>query len=91
MSRSKSRSAPTAPELAVLKLKNLFKRRETIADDLKSVTEVAADQIAPGAGALLLVLAGAAIAGAGAYYVSQKRKNKKAASTAALPKSDKET
>jgi LPXTG-motif cell wall-anchored protein len=63
----------------VLKLKNLFLRRETIADDLKAVTEVAGDQIAPGAGTLLLVLAGAAIGAAGAYYVSQKRRNKKAA------------
>ena len=63
----------------MLKLKNLLRRRETIADDLKTVTEVAGDQIAPGAGTLLLVLGAAAIAGAGAYYVSQKRKNKKAA------------
>ena len=77
MSRSRLRSAPTAPD--VLRLKKLFRRRETIADDLKTVTEVAADQIAPGAGTLLLVLGAAAIAGAGAYYVSQKRKNKKAA------------
>ena len=77
MSRSRSRSAPTAPD--VLRLKKFFRRRETIADDLKTVTEVAADQIAPGAGTLLLVLGAAAIAGAGAYYVSQKRKNKKAA------------
>ena len=74
----------------MLKLKNLFRRRETIADDLKTVTEVAGDQIAPGAGTLLLVLAGAAIGAAGAYYVSQKRRNKKAASKpAALPKSGK--
>ena len=87
MSRSRSRSAPTAPD--VLRLKKLFRRRETIADDLKTVTEVAADQIAPGAGTLLLVLGAAAIAGAGAYYVSQKRKNKKAAGNpAASSKSD---
>jgi len=63
----------------VLNLKNLFRRRQTIADDLKTVTEVAGDQIAPGAGTLLLVLAGAAVGAAGAYYVSQRRKNKKAA------------
>ena len=63
----------------MLRLKKLFGRRETIADDLKTVTEAAGDQIAPGAGTLLLVLGAAAIAGAGAYYVSQKRKNKKAA------------
>ena len=71
----------------MLKLRNLFRRRETIADDIKSVTEAAGDQIAPGAGTLLLVLAGAAIGGAGAYYVSQRRKSKRAASSkAALPK-----
>ena len=63
----------------MLKLKNLFRRQQAIADDLKTVTEVAGDQIAPGAGTLLLVLAGAAIGAAGAYYVSQRRKNKKAA------------
>ncbi|HEX4027572.1 MAG TPA: LPXTG cell wall anchor domain-containing protein [Rhizomicrobium sp.] len=73
----------------MLKLKNLFRRPQAIADDLKSVTEVAGDQIAPGAGTLLLVLAGAAIGAAGAYYVSRKRKNKKAASNpAASSKSD---
>jgi LPXTG-motif cell wall-anchored protein len=76
----------------VLKLKNLLRRRETIADDLKTVTEVAGEQIAPGAGTLLLVLAGAAIGAAGAYYVSRKRKNKKAAGNpTALPKSDKKS
>ena len=86
MSRSRSRSAPTAPD--VLRLKKLFRRRETIADDLKTVTEVAADQIAPGAGTLLLVLAGAAIGAAGAYYVSQKRRNKKAAGRSSGQASD---
>jgi LPXTG-motif cell wall-anchored protein len=74
----------------VLKLKNLFRRPQVIADDLKTVTEVAGDQIAPGAGTLLLVLAGAAIGAAGAYYVSQRRKNKKAATRRAnLSKPDK--
>jgi hypothetical protein len=63
----------------VLKLKKLFRRKESLADDLKTVTEAAGDQIAPGAGTLLLVLGAAAVAGAGAYYVSQKRRNKKAA------------
>jgi LPXTG-motif cell wall-anchored protein len=78
--------------LAVLRLKNLFRRKQTIADDLKTVTEVAGEQIAPGAGTLLLVLAGAAIGAAGAYYVSQKRRNKKAArSGAASSKSEKST
>jgi hypothetical protein len=55
-------------------------RRKKIAQDLKSVTEVAGDQLAPGAGTLILVLGAALAAGAGAYYVSQKRKKKKAAS-----------
>lgn len=72
----------------MLKLKNLFRRQQTIADDLKTVTEVAGDQIAPGAGTLLLVLAGAAIGAAGAYYVSQRRKNKKAASRSSGQASD---
>jgi uncharacterized protein HemX len=67
-------------------------RKKKIAEDLKNVTEIAGDQIAPGAGTLLLVLAGAAIGAAGAYYVSQTRQKKKAArSRAALPKSDKST
>ena len=76
----------------MLKLKNLFRRQQAIADDLKTVTEVAGDQLAPGAGTLLLVLAGAAIGAAGAYYVSQRSKNKKAAPPgrgAASSKSDK--
>lgn len=55
-------------------------RRKKIAEDLKSVTEIAGDQIAPGAGTLILVLGAALAAGAGAYYVSQTRKKKKAAS-----------
>ena len=63
----------------MLKLKNLFRSRETITDDLKSVTEAAGDQFAPGAGTLMLVLAGAAIGAAGAYYVSRQRKKKRAA------------
>ena len=57
----------------------MFWRKKKIADDLKAVTEVAGDQIAPGAGTLLLVLGAALAAGATAYYVSQSRKNKKAA------------
>jgi hypothetical protein len=66
-------------------------RRKKIAEDLKSVTEVAGDQLAPGAGTLVLVLGAALAAGAGAYYVSQTRKKKKAAPTkrgAASSKSD---
>jgi hypothetical protein len=66
-------------------------RRKKIAEDLKTVTEVAGDQIAPGAGTLILVLGAAMAAGAGAYYVSQTRKKKKAAqSGAASSKSDKD-
>ncbi|HEY0266939.1 MAG TPA: hypothetical protein VGC16_09320 [Rhizomicrobium sp.] len=63
-------------------------RRKKIADDLKTVTEVAGDQIAPGAGTLILVLGAAAIAGAGAYYVSRTRKKKAAGNPAASSKSD---
>jgi uncharacterized protein HemX len=66
-------------------------RRKKITEDLKTVTEVAGDQLAPGAGTLILVLGAALAAGAGAYYVSQTRKKKKAASRAALPKSDKKS
>ena len=51
---------------------------EEITDDLKKVTEIAGDQIAPGMGTLLLVLGAAAAAGAGAYYVSRQRAQKKA-------------
>ena len=57
------------------------KKIEAVADeitgDLKKVTEIAGDQIAPGMGTLILVLGAAAAAGAGAYYVSQKRRQKK--------------
>jgi hypothetical protein len=54
-------------------------RRKTIAEDIKAATEVAGDQIAPGAGTLLLVLGAVAVAGATAYVISQRRKDKKAA------------
>jgi uncharacterized protein HemX len=65
-------------------------RRKKITEDLKTVTEVAGDQLAPGAGTLILVLGAALAAGAGAYYVSQTRKKKKATrSGAASSKSDK--
>jgi uncharacterized protein HemX len=66
-------------------------RRKKITDDLKTVTEVAGDQLAPGAGTLILVLGAALAAGAGAYYVSQTRKKKKATARVALPKSDKKS
>lgn len=67
-------------------------RKKKIAEDLKSVTEVAGDQLAPGAGTLILVVAAALTAGAGAYYVSQTRRKKKAAASAATasPKSEKD-
>jgi hypothetical protein len=51
---------------------------DEITDDLKKVTVVAGDHIAPGMGTLLLVLGAAAAAGAGAYYVSRKRNAAKA-------------
>jgi len=58
-------------------------RKKKIAEDLKTVTEVAGDQLSPGAGTLILVLGAAVAAGAGAYYVSQTRKKKKAAQSGA--------
>ena len=65
----------------------MFWRKKKITDDLKAVAEVAGEQIAPGAGTLLLALGAVALVGATAYVVSQQRKNKKAASSkAALPK-----
>jgi uncharacterized protein HemX len=66
-------------------------RRKKITEDLKTVTEVAGDQLAPGAGTLILVLGAALAAGAGAYYVSQTRNKKKATARVALPKSDKKS
>jgi len=67
-----------------------WRRRKKITEDIKSVAEVAGDQIAPGVGTLLLVVGGLAVAGAGAYVLHQRRKNKKAADKAAASsKSDK--
>jgi hypothetical protein len=54
-------------------------RKRKLTDDLKAVTEVAGEQIAPGAGTLLLVLGAALAAGAGAYYVSHVARKKKGA------------
>jgi hypothetical protein len=54
----------------------MFWRKRKLSDDLKAVTEVAGEQIAPGAGTLILVLGAALAAGAGAYYVSRVRKQK---------------
>jgi hypothetical protein len=72
-----------------------WRRRKKITQDLtkdlKSVAEVAGDQIAPGVGTFALVLGGLAVAGVAAYVVHQKRKSKKAAqsSQAASAKSGK--
>ena len=67
-----------------------WRRRKKITEDIKSVAEVAGDQIAPGVGTYALILGGLAVAAAGAYVIHQKRKNKKAAqSRAASSKSDK--
>jgi LPXTG-motif cell wall-anchored protein len=54
-----------------------WRRRKKITQDLKSVAEVAGDQIAPGAGTFALVLGGLAVAAAGAYVLHRKRKNKR--------------
>jgi LPXTG-motif cell wall-anchored protein len=54
-----------------------WRRKKTITEDLKSVAEVAGDQIAPGVGTYALILGGLAVAAAGAYVVHQKRKNKR--------------
>jgi LPXTG-motif cell wall-anchored protein len=56
-----------------------WRRKKTITEDIKSVAEVAGDQIAPGAGTYALILGGLLVAGAGAYVLHQRRKNKKAA------------
>ena len=69
-----------------------WRRRKKITEDIRSVAEVAGDHIAPGVGTLALVLGGLAVAGAAAYVVHQKRKNKKAAQLqAASSKVDKPT
>jgi hypothetical protein len=64
-------------------------RKKAIADDLKTVTEIAGDQIAPGVGTYALVLGGLAVAAAGAYVLHQTRKKKAAGDPAASSKSDK--
>jgi hypothetical protein len=56
-----------------------WRRRKKITEDLKTVTEIAGDQIAPGAGTFALVLGGLAVAAAGAYVLHQRNKSKKAA------------
>jgi hypothetical protein len=67
----------------------MFWRKKKITDDLKAVAEVASEQIAPGAGTLLLALGAVAVVGAAAYVVSQKRKSKSARAKSALPKPQK--
>jgi len=57
----------------------MFWRKKKITDDLKAVTEIAGDQIAPGAGTLILVLGGLAAGVAVTYLVHKGRKKKKAA------------
>jgi LPXTG-motif cell wall-anchored protein len=68
-----------------------WRRRKEITDDLtrdlKSVAEVAGDQISPGAGTYALILGGLAVAAAGAYVLHQRRKSKKAAEGASAPRS----
>jgi len=59
------------------------RRKKSLTQDLKAVTEVAGDQLSPGVGTFALVLGGLAVAGVAAYVVHQKRKNKKAADKAA--------
>ncbi len=68
-----------------------WRRKQKISEDIKTVAEVAGDQIAPGVGTYALILGGLVVAGAGAYVLHQRRKNKKAArsSQAASAKSDK--
>ncbi len=53
-----------------------WRRKKKFSEDLKSVAEVAGEQIAPGAGTLMLVLGAAALVGVTAYVVQQKRKSK---------------
>ena len=53
-----------------------FWRKRKLVDDLKTVTEIAGDQVAPGAGTLALVIGGLAVGAAGAYVLHKRRKNK---------------
>ena len=55
-----------------------FWRRRKIAKDLKAVTEVAGDQLAPGAGTFAIVLGGLVVTGLAAYvYHRQKQKGRR--------------
>jgi hypothetical protein len=51
----------------------LFWRRRKIANDLKAVTEVAGDQLSPGAGTFAIVLGGLVVTGLAAYLYHQKK------------------
>lgn len=55
-----------------------WRRRKKITEDLKTVTEIAGDQIAPGAGTFALVLGGLVVAAAGAYVLHQQKKKRAA-------------
>jgi hypothetical protein len=59
-----------------------WRRRKKITQDIKSVAEIAGDQIAPGVGTYALVLGGLAVAAAGAYVIHQQKKKKAAAKSA---------
>ncbi len=55
------------------------RKQKKVEETLKSVAELAGDQIAPGAGTYALVLGGLLAAGVGAYVIHQRSKKKKAA------------
>jgi hypothetical protein len=59
-----------------------WRRRKKITQDIKSVAEIAGDQIAPGVGTYALVLGGLAVAAAGAYVIHQQKKKKAVAKSA---------
>ena len=54
-------------------------RKRKLVEDIKTVTEIAGDQIAPGAGKLALIVGGRARGAAGACLLHKRHKNKKAA------------
>ena len=57
-----------------------FWRKKKLVDDLKTVTEIAGDQVAPGMGTLALVVGGLAVGAAGAYLLYRRHQKKKAGS-----------
>ena len=56
-----------------------WRKRKKAEDALRTVAEIAGDQIAPGAGKWLMIVGGMAAGAAAAYVIAQRRKNKKAA------------